>query len=85
MQTIKRESIKWGLRKMRDRKGVRQADFAKVVGVAPSTASAWENQGSISFEDAWKAADYYGCSLDELAGRHWPPSRGNAREETDAG
>lgn len=72
----KRESIAAGLRAQRAKKDVTQSEFGKSVGANPSTVSAWENQGGIGLSDAWAAADYYGCSLDDLAGRPWPVKEG---------
>lgn len=74
MNLTKPESIAAGLRSHRAKKDVTQREAAEEIGTSPSTMSAWENQGGIGLADAWAAADYYyGCSLDELAGRPWPP------------
>lgn len=73
MNLTKSESIAAGLRSHRAKKDVTQREAAEAIGTNPSTMSAWENQGGIGLADAWAAADYYGCSLDELAGRPWPP------------
>lgn len=67
------DSIAAGLRAQRAKKHVTQREAAEAIGANPSTMSAWENQGGIGLADAWAAADYYGCSLDDLAGRPWPP------------
>lgn len=67
------ESIAAGLRARRAIKNVSQKEAAKPIGANQSTLSGWENNAGIGLEDAWAAADYCGCSLDELAGRPWPP------------
>lgn len=67
------ESIAAGLRARRAIKKVTQREAAKAIGANQATLSGWENNAGIGLEDAWAAADYYGCSLDELAGRPWPP------------
>ena len=63
-------SIKSGLRVERARAGVSQAALCEAIGVNPSTYSGWESRdGSIGFEEAWRIAEVYGISLDQLAGR----------------
>lgn len=69
-------SIAAGLRAQRAIKNVSQREAAKAIGANQSTLSGWENNAGIGLEDAWAAADYYGCSLDDLAGRPWPPREG---------
>ena len=65
------DAIARELRANRARKGASQAEVAAAIKANPSTVSAWENRAGISLEDAWKVADYYGVSLDELAGRRF--------------
>lgn len=72
----KSDSIAAGLRAQRAIKNVSQREAAKAIGSNQSTLSGWENNAGIGLEDAWAAADYYDCSLDELAGRPWPPKEG---------
>lgn len=72
----KSDSIAAGLRAQRAIKDVSQREAAKAIGANQSTLSGWENSGGIGFAEAWAAADYYGCSLDDLAGRPWPPREG---------
>lgn len=72
----KSDSIAAGLRAQRAIKKVTQREAAGAIGANQATLSGWENQGGIGLEDAWAAADYYGCSLDDLAGRPWPPREG---------
>ena len=69
----KSEIIAAELRAHRARKGETQREVADAIGVNESTLCAWENRGGIGLAEAWAAADYYGCSLDDLAGRPWPP------------
>ena len=64
------QSIKSGLRVERARAGVSQATLCSVIGVNPSTYSGWESRdGSVGLEEAWRIAEVYGISLDQLAGR----------------
>lgn len=70
------DSIAAGLRAQRAIKNVSQREATKAIGANQSTLSGWENNAGIGLEDAWAAADYYGCSLDDLAGRPWPPREG---------
>lgn len=63
------DAIARELRANRARKGASQAEVAAAIEANPSTVSAWENRAGISLEDSWKLADFYGISLDELAGR----------------
>lgn len=67
------ENIAAGLRMHRALKKASQKAVAEAIGTNQSTISSWENSGGIGFAEAWAAADYYNCSLDELAGRIWPP------------
>ena len=64
--------ISGGLRAQRARVNISQKKLAETIGFNPATVSAWENRAGISLEDAWKLANYYGISLDELAGRKFP-------------
>ena len=72
---VRRESIAAGLRSRRAIKKVTQREAAEEIGITQTSLSSYENNGGISIEDAWAAADYYKCSLDDLAGRIWPPVR----------
>lgn len=65
----KSEIIAAELRAHRARKGETQRELAGAIGVNAATMCAWENRGGISLVDAWKLANHYGVSLDELAGR----------------
>lgn len=66
------EMISGGLRAQRAKARVSQKQLADTVGFNEATVSAWENRAGISLENAWKLANYYGISLDELAGRKFP-------------
>lgn len=61
--------ISAGLRSRRAEKNLNQRDLAEEIGCNPATVGAWERRAGISLEDAWKLADFYGISLDELAKR----------------
>lgn len=64
------KSIVGSLRTERSGHGYTQKSLASTIGVNESTISAWEgNGGSIGLEEAWRIADLYGISLDQLAGR----------------
>lgn len=58
----------------REQKGVSQQEAARGANITRQTLCNYEGGVSgMSFENAWKLANYYGCSLDELGGRPWPP------------
>lgn len=76
----KAQSIASRLRGKRAEKDESQEVAARGIGASTSTLSAWENGGGLKFADAWAAADYYGCSLDDLAGRPWPPADAKTAE-----
>lgn len=65
----RRKSIAAGIRCQRAKVGETQRELADGVEINPSTLSVWENNGGVSVEGAWKIADRYGISLDELVGR----------------
>lgn len=65
----KAETIAGELRAHRAKKNVTQREVAEAIGANQSTVGMWEQRAGVSLEDAWKLADYYGVSLDELAGR----------------
>ena len=43
-----------------------------------------QGRHSFTLEKAWEFADLLGCSLDELAGRQWPPEGAPASEPGEA-
>lgn len=64
------KSIVGSLRTERNGHGFTQKSLAETIGVNESTVTGWEgNGGSIGLEEAWRIADLYGISLDQLAGR----------------
>ena len=64
------KSIVGSLRTERNAHGYTQKSLASVIGVNESTVNGWEgNGGSIGLEEAWRIADAYGISLDQLSGR----------------
>lgn len=71
-----RESIAARLRELRRLKSAKedrdisQREVAEAVGVSEASISNWETARSgIGYEDAWKLADYYEVSINDLAGR----------------
>lgn len=74
----KAETIAGELRAHRAKKDVTQREVAEAIGANQSTVGMWEQRAGVSLEDAWKLADYYGVSLDQLAGRPDPRLRGEA-------
>lgn len=48
---------------------ITQKEVAEANDIHPSTMSAYETNGNVPLEVAWRLADYYGVSLDELCGR----------------
>ncbi|MBE5023970.1 helix-turn-helix transcriptional regulator [Olsenella sp. DSM 107455] len=68
------------LQALRKKAGFRSATaFAEKIGMNAYTYTNYE-QGKANFtlEKAWEFADLLGCSLDELAGRQWPPEGASA-------
>lgn len=64
------KSIVGSLRTERNEHGYTQKSLAAAINVNDSTVNGWEgNGGSIGLEEAWRIADLYGISLDQLAGR----------------
>ena len=58
------------LKELREKKKLKQVDVALATGIGRSTISQYENgKCDITFTAAIKLADYYGVSLDYLAGR----------------
>lgn len=64
------KTIKGSLAYERKQAGYTQRQASAEIGADPSTLGAWElGEGSIGFEQAWRLADLYGITLDQLAGR----------------
>lgn len=73
------ERVAGAVTEQRERKGVSQQEAARGANITRQTLSNYEGGVSgMSFENAWKLAEFYGCSLDELGGRPWPPAKGAA-------
>lgn len=67
------EELAGNLRALRAKKGVTQADVAKTLGVDENSVSNWEQgKSGITYDNAWKLADYFGVSLDALGSREVP-------------
>ena len=78
--------MKTNLQEMRRKAGFKSARaFAESTPMNPVTYTQYE-QGIRNFtlEKAWEFADLLGCSLDELAGRQWPPEGASAPEPGEA-
>lgn len=67
--------MKFNLQEMRKRAGFKSARaFAERIGMSLNTYNNYEQGISkLTLEKAWEFADVLECSLDELAGRRWPP------------
>ncbi len=64
------KSIVGSLRTERTGHGYTQKSLAAAIDASESSVNSWEgNGGSIGLEEAWRIADLYGISLDQLAGR----------------
>ena len=68
-----KKTVTGSLRYERKEHGYTQNALADAIKRDSSTVNGWEgNGGSISLADAWRVADVYGISLDQLAGRPRP-------------
>ena len=57
-------------KKVRESRKITQAEFAKIMNVAPSTVGLWEQgRREPNYESLNKMADYYGVTTDYLLGR----------------
>ena len=67
--------MKFNLQEMRKRAGYKSARaFAEKIGMSLNTYNNYEQGATkLTLEKAWEFADVLECSLDELAGRRWPP------------
>ena len=67
---VRRNLIGTNLRALREMRGLSLADVAaKVDGVKADSLCNWEKgKTGISYESAWKLADFYGVSLEALRG-----------------
>lgn len=65
--------MKLPLKKLRETKDITQAEFSKVMDVAPSTIGLWEQgRREPNYNILNKIADYFGVSVDYLLGREKP-------------
>lgn len=62
----------FAIKKMRERKGLTQAEAAKDLSIPVRTYGGYEREErEINLRDAIRFADLFECTLDELAGRTW--------------
>lgn len=57
------------LRALRAANGLSQKEVAESIGRSQTTLCTWEKYGCVGLYDAVKLADFYGVTLDEIAGR----------------
>ena len=63
------------LREFRNRKNITQFELSKIINLPPSRISEIEHgKRDLRFQEAVKAAEYLGISLDELAGIKQKPA-----------
>ena len=74
--------MKTRLQELRKRAGFQSAvAFAEHYGINAGTYTNYEQgKRNLTLEKAWEFADLLGCSLDELAGRQWPPEGASASD-----
>jgi len=66
------------LKQLRIRRGLKQSEVAKMVGMPTRRYGSYEREErAITLTDAARIADVLECTLDELAGRDFPPSAAN--------
>ena len=65
----------FAIKAMRERKGLDQQAVADALGITKRRYGNWEREDrEINLRDAIRLAQLFDCTLDELAGRGWPPS-----------
>lgn len=70
MTTYSDATVADNLRGWRAKRRMTQQEVADAIGVSPGTVNNWEaGKGGMSFENAWKLADLFGCGIGELFGR----------------
>ena len=58
------------LKELRKKRGLNQSELAEAIGTTMRVVSSWERlETPIPLVDAAKIADFFDCTLDELAGR----------------
>lgn len=67
--------MRFKLQEMRKRAGFSSAKaFAREIGMSDRTYTNYEQGATkLTLEMAWRFADIFGCTLDELAGRNFHP------------
>ena len=75
--------MKTRLQELRKKAGFQSAvAFAEHYGINAGTYTNYEQgKRNLTLEKAWEFADLLGCSLDELAGRQWPPEGASASSD----
>lgn len=64
------------IRYYRERLGYTQQQVADYLGIIRQRYANWENETrEINLSDACLLCDLFNCTLDELAGRTWPPKQ----------
>lgn len=70
--------MRFRLQEMRKKAGFRSASaFAEAIGMPVGTYTNYEQgKNKLTLEMAWRFAEIFGCTLDELAGRDFHPGDG---------
>ena len=64
------------LKALREKKGMSQAELARVLDVAQQTVASWERENSSpNYDILLKIAAFFHVSTDELLGRDEPPKK----------
>lgn len=72
------------LQYLRKRAGLKQGEMADRLGINNRTYGSWERgEAMINLAQACACADVLGCTVDELAGRTWPPRTTSAEAPDD--
>ena len=73
------------LKRLRAEHKCTQTDIAVVCGTHKNVVSSWERgEVRLPLEDAVKIADFFNCTLDELAGRDFTPRKSYFDEVFDS-
>lgn len=83
----RRRSIGRHLQQLRKNAGYKSAaSFASEMGMKAGTYTSYEQgEAAISLERAWDMADALQVSIDDLAGRQWPPGGSPALSTDERG
>lgn len=68
------------IREIRKSRGMTQKQLAEQLGASVRQIGYWE-RGNLTLEDAYRIADLFSCTLDELAGRDFPTEDFSATPE----